>query len=107
MRVGIAKRTSLQPASQPSNEARKQKNTKRNIAVECDTVWSGTSVPTVSRKIAAFVIRMGKLLPIILVRNQIINMLGGERGKITFGKLSKNLGLRAKSIPSWYSKLVH
>jgi len=96
-----------QPASQPTNDASKQKNTKRNIAVECDTVWSSISVPIVSRKTAAFVIRMGKLLQMILVRNQIRNMLGGETGKITFGKLSKNLGFPAKSIPSWYSILVY
>jgi len=43
----------------------------------------------------------------ILVRNQIRDMLGGEAGKITFGKLSINLGLRAKIIPSWYNTLVH
>jgi len=30
-----------------------------------------------------------KLLAIILARNQIRDMLGGEIGKITFGKLSK------------------
>jgi hypothetical protein len=39
------------------------------------------------------------LLPMILVRNQIRDMLGGETGKITFGKLSINLGLRAIRIP--------
>jgi hypothetical protein len=36
----------------------------------------------------------------ILVRNQIRDILGGETGKITFGKLSKNLGLPATSIPN-------
>ena len=35
----------------------------------------------------------------ILVRNQITDMLGGEKDKITFGKFSINLGLRAKIIP--------
>jgi hypothetical protein len=34
-------------------------------------------------------------------------MFWEERHKITFGKLSKNLGLRAKSIPSCYNILVH
>jgi len=34
-------------------------------------------------------------------------MCGGETGKITFGKVSINLGLRAKTIPSWYNILVH
>jgi hypothetical protein len=34
-------------------------------------------------------------------------MLGGETGKITFGKLNINLGFRAKRIPSWYNILVH
>jgi hypothetical protein len=47
------------------------------------------------------------LLPMILVRNHIRNMLGGERGKITFRRLSINLGRRAKRIPSWYNILVH
>jgi hypothetical protein len=32
----------------------------------------------------------------ILVRNQIRNMLGGETGKITFGRINYNLGLGAK-----------
>jgi hypothetical protein len=31
-----------------------------NIAVECDTVWSSTSVPTISEKLAAFVISVGE-----------------------------------------------
>jgi len=39
-----------------------------------------------------------------LVRNQIRDMLSGETGKITFGKLSINLG---QTIPSWYNILVH
>jgi hypothetical protein len=43
----------------------------------------------------------------MLVRNQIRDMLGGQTGKITFGKLNINLGLRAKTIPSWYNILVH
>jgi hypothetical protein len=43
----------------------------------------------------------------ILVRNQIRDMLGGETGNITFGKLSINLGLRATKIPAWYDILVH
>jgi hypothetical protein len=30
-----------------------------------------------------------------------------EGGKITFGKLNKNLGLGAKIIPSWCNKLVN
>jgi hypothetical protein len=47
------------------------------------------------------------LLAIILVRNQIRDMLGGETGKITFGKLCINLGRRAKRIPSRYNILVH
>jgi hypothetical protein len=38
----------------------------------------------------------------MLDRNQIRDVLGGGTGKITFGKLSKNLGLRAKKN----SKLV-
>ena len=42
-------------------------------------------------------------LPVILVRNQSRDMLGGETGKITFGKLSINLGLRGKWFPSWYN----
>jgi len=29
-----------------------------------------------------------------------------RRDKFTFGKLSKNLGLRVKRIPSWYNILV-
>ena len=41
----------------------------------------------------------------ILVRNQIRAMLGGETGKITLGKLNINLGLRGKLIPSWYNIL--
>jgi hypothetical protein len=32
-------------------------------------------------------------------------MLGGGTGKITFGKLSINLELRAKRIPVWYNIL--
>ena len=43
----------------------------------------------------------------ILVRNQIRDILGGETGKITFGELRKNIGVRAKRIPSWYNILVH
>ena len=41
------------------------------------------------------------LLPIILFRNQIRDMLGVETGKITFGKLSINLGRGAKRIRSF------
>ena len=44
-----------------------------------------------------------QLIPMVLVRNQIRNMLGGETGKITFGKLSKNLGNSIKNN----SKLVY
>jgi hypothetical protein len=36
----------------------------------------------------------------ILVRKQIRDILDGEKGKITLGKLSKNLGLPATSIPN-------
>jgi len=32
----------------------------------------------------------------ILVRHQIRNMLGGETGKITFGRIKYNLGIGAK-----------
>ena len=39
----------------------------------------------------------------ILVRNQSRDMLGGETGKITFGKWRINLRLRAKRFPSWYN----
>jgi len=48
-----------------------------------------------------------KLLAIIVVRNQIIDMLSGEIVKITFGKLSINLGRQAKRIRSWYNILVY
>ena len=51
--------------------------------------------------------RSNLLLPMILVRNQIRDMLGGETGKFTFGKLSINVGLGAKRIASWYNILVH
>jgi hypothetical protein len=40
-----------------------------------------------------------------LVRNKIRDMLGGKTGQITFGKLSINLGLRAKRIPIRYNIL--
>jgi hypothetical protein len=33
-------------------------------------------------------------------------MLGGETGEIIFGKLSKNLGIRAKRIPNWFIERV-
>jgi len=102
MRVCVAMRSSLQPANQPKKQA--SKRTRKGILLsKCDTVWSSTSVPTISRKTAALVISMGKSPPMILVRNQIRNMFGGETDKITFGKLSKNLGLPAKK----YSNLVH
>jgi len=39
------------------------------------------------------------LLPMILVRNQIRNMLGGKKGKITFGRINYNLGLGGIRIP--------
>jgi hypothetical protein len=39
--------------------------------------------------------------------NLIRDMFGGETGKSTFGKLSKNVGLRTKSIPYWYNIVVH
>jgi hypothetical protein len=38
------------------------------------------------------------VLPMILVRNQIRHMLGGETGKITFGSINYNLGLGAKEF---------
>jgi len=38
------------------------------------------------------------LLPMILVREQIRNMLGEETGKITFGRIKYNLGLGAKEF---------
>ena len=40
-------------------------------------------------------IKREMLLPMILVRNHIRDMLGGETDKITFGKESINLGLLA------------
>jgi hypothetical protein len=46
------------------------------------------------------------LLPMILVRNQIRNMLGGETGKITFGRINYNLGLGAKEFRFVYIILV-
>jgi hypothetical protein len=39
----------------------------------------------------------------IPVRNQIRDLFGGETDKITFGKLSINLGLRAKRYPIWHN----
>jgi hypothetical protein len=47
------------------------------------------------------------LFAIIQVRNQIRDMLGGETGTLTFGKMSVNLESRAKRTPSWYNILVH
>ena len=38
------------------------------------------------------------MLPMILVQNQIRNVLGGERGKITFGRIKYNTGLVAKEF---------
>ena len=46
------------------------------------------------------------LLPMILVRNQIRNTLGGEIGKITFGRIKYNLGLGAKEFRFVYCILV-
>jgi len=46
------------------------------------------------------------LLPMNLVRNQIRNMLGGETGKITIGRLKHSLGLRAKEIRFVYNILL-
>jgi len=42
----------------------------------------------------------------ILLRNQIRNMLGGETGKITFGRINYNLGLWAKEFLFVYNILV-
>ena len=39
------------------------------------------------------------MLPMILVRNQIRDMLGGETDKITFGEFSIKLVLGGKRIP--------
>jgi hypothetical protein len=46
------------------------------------------------------------MLPMILVRNQIRDMFGGETDKITFRKFSINLGLRAKRIPVCVYKIL-
>ena len=46
------------------------------------------------------------LLTMILFRKQIRNMLGGETGKTTFGRIKHNLGLRAKEFRFVYNKLV-
>jgi len=46
---------------------------------------------------------IASLLPMILVRNQIRNMLGGETGKITFGRINYNLGFGAKEFRFVYS----
>jgi len=48
----------------------------------------------------------GILLPMILVRNQIRNMVGRETGKITFGRINYNLGLGAKEFCFVYNILV-
>ena len=42
----------------------------------------------------------------ILVRNQIRNMLGGERGKITLGRIKNQLGLGVKEFFFLYDILV-
>ena len=43
------------------------------------------------------------MLPMILVQNQIRNMLGGETGKITFGRINYSLGLQAKEFHFVYN----
>jgi len=53
-------------------------------------------------------VSIGKLIlsPMILVRNQVRNMTGGDTGKFIFGRININLGLRAIRIPYgaiyWY-----
>jgi len=43
------------------------------------------------------------MLPMILVQNQIRNMLSGETGKITFGRINYSLGLQAKEFHFVYN----